>query len=162
LNLRFYNADWACIGSKGELGDLVETVTGIPTSFLLGITELQHASVAQRMSWAAKRVTKRQEDLAYCLLGIFGVSMPMIYGEGDKAFRRLQEQIMKDVGDDSILAWGLDLDAEVPSNAPAPPSGPPLRPPLPLLQTLGRLLPWTTPATTHLRSTAAAFAFPSL
>jgi hypothetical protein len=128
LNLRFYNADWACIGSKGELGDLVETVTGIPTSFLLGITELQHASVAQRMSWAAKRVTKRQEDLAYCLLGIFGVSMPMIYGEGDKAFRRLQEQIMKDVGDDSILAWGLNLDAEVPNNAPGAALGAALAP----------------------------------
>jgi hypothetical protein len=128
LNLRFYNADWACIGSKGDLGDLVETVTGIPTSFLLGITELQHASVAQRMSWAANRVTKRREDLAYCLLGIFSVSMPMIYGEGDKAFRRLQEQIMKDVGDDSILAWDLDLDAGIPSNAPGAAFGAALAP----------------------------------
>ncbi|AEO70418.1 uncharacterized protein THITE_2121847 [Thermothielavioides terrestris NRRL 8126] len=112
LNLRFYDAGWECIGTKGDLCDLVETITGIPTSFLLGITELHHASVAQRMSWASRRVTKRPEDIAYCLLGIFGVSMPMIYGEGDKAFRRLQEQIMKDIGDDSILAW--DLGAEGP------------------------------------------------
>ena len=118
LNLRFYTVGWACMGTKGELCDLVETVTGIPTSFLLGITELHHASVAQRMSWAANRVTKRQEDLAYCLLGIFGVSMPMIYGEGNKAFRRLQEQIMKDVADDSILAWGLDLNWGYSENVP--------------------------------------------
>ena len=71
----------------------------MPTSFLLGVLELHHASVAQRLSWAARRATKRREDIAYCLLGIFGVNMPMIYGEGNKAFRRLQEQIMKDIDD---------------------------------------------------------------
>jgi hypothetical protein len=111
LNLRFYDASWSCLGTKGDLCHLVETVTGIPTPFLLGMAELHQASVAQRMSWAAKRVTKRTEDIAYCLLGIFGVSMPMIYGEGGKAFRRLQEQIMKDLADDSILAWNVVLEA---------------------------------------------------
>lgn len=101
LNFRFYDAKWNCIGTKGDLCHVVEQIAGIPTSFLLGLAELH-----QRMSWAAKRVTERQEDMAYCLLGIFGVSMPMIYGEGSKAFRRLLKQIMKDIGDDSILAWG--------------------------------------------------------
>ncbi|KAK4249899.1 heterokaryon incompatibility protein-domain-containing protein [Corynascus novoguineensis] len=72
--------------------------------------QLHHASVAQRMSWDAHRVTKRQEDIAYCLLRIFGIAMPMIYGEGDKAFRRPQEQIIEDFGDGSILAWNLDLN----------------------------------------------------
>ncbi|KAK4156946.1 hypothetical protein C8A00DRAFT_40636 [Chaetomidium leptoderma] len=105
------------INSMFHLCDLVEAVTGIPTSFLLGITELYHASVAQRMSWAAKRVTKRKEDISYSLLGIFGVSMPMIYGEGDKAFRRLQEHVMKDIGDDSILAWDLDSEGLVSGGA---------------------------------------------
>ncbi len=76
----------------------------------MGIMELYAASVARRMSWAARRDTK-EEDLAYCLLGIFGVTMPMIYGEGgEHAFLRLQEQIMKTGRDDSILAWGIDLD----------------------------------------------------
>lgn len=107
-NLRFYDSEWHCLGSKGEMCTMVESITGIPRPFLLGIAELHDASVAQRMSWAARRVTKRNEDTAYCLLGIFGVTMPMIYGEGNKAFRRLQEEIMKDIGDDSILAWGLD------------------------------------------------------
>ncbi|KAL1844286.1 hypothetical protein VTJ49DRAFT_2343 [Mycothermus thermophilus] len=127
-NMRFYNRDWGCIGTKGDLCDLVEEVTGIPTPFLVGMLDLQEASVAQRMSWAANRVTKRQEDIAYCLLGIFGVSMPMIYGEGDKAFRRLQEQIMKDTGDDSILAWDLDLEENAPEDVPAAVPGPALAP----------------------------------
>jgi hypothetical protein len=116
-NLRFYNKGWTFVGNKGNLYELVEEITGIPSDFLLGIVKLHDASVAQRMSWAAKRVTKRQEDMAYCLLGIFGVSMPMIYGEGDKAFRRLQEHIMKDVADDSILAWDLDQSGWTPACA---------------------------------------------
>ncbi|KAK4105532.1 HET-domain-containing protein [Parathielavia hyrcaniae] len=118
LDLRFYDHGWCCMGTKGDMFDTIERITGIPTSFLLGMTELHHASVAQRMSWAAKRVTKREEDMAYCLLGIFGVSMPMIYGEGDKAFRRLQEQIMKDLGDDSIFAWHLNPEGLAHDNLP--------------------------------------------
>ncbi|TGJ87241.1 hypothetical protein E0Z10_g1502 [Xylaria hypoxylon] len=89
---------------------IVEEITGVPRHFLLGIAELYTAGVAQRMSWAAQRDTKRKEDLAYCLLCIFGVTMPMIYGEGgDQAFFRLQEHIMKISRDDSILAWGLGV-----------------------------------------------------
>lgn len=55
--------------------------------------------------WASKRKTTRVEDEAYCLLGLFGVSMPLIYGEGSKAFRRLQEEIMKQSDDETIFAW---------------------------------------------------------
>jgi hypothetical protein len=62
------------------------------------------------MSWAASRVTKRKEDLAYCLLGIFDITMPMIYGEGDQAFIRLQEEIARHISDDSILAWNFSKD----------------------------------------------------
>ncbi|OTB00391.1 hypothetical protein M426DRAFT_267724, partial [Hypoxylon sp. CI-4A] len=62
--------------------------------------------VARRMSWAAKRVTTRPEDMAYCLMGIFSVNMPMLYGEGgEKAFLRLQEEIMKQSDDQSLFAW---------------------------------------------------------
>lgn len=68
-------------------------------------------SVAQRMSWAANRVTTRVEDMAYCLLGIFDVNMPLLYGEGPKAFQRLQEEIMKVSADQSLLAWGLDCSS---------------------------------------------------
>ncbi|PNP44219.1 hypothetical protein THARTR1_11110 [Trichoderma harzianum] len=64
-------------------------------------------SVAQRMSWASNRTTTREEDVAYCLLGIFDVNMPLLYGEGHKAFQRLQEEIIKRSDDQSILAWGF-------------------------------------------------------
>ncbi|RYP49226.1 hypothetical protein DL769_011102 [Monosporascus sp. CRB-8-3] len=107
-HLRFYNSLWCYLGTKGTLRTVIGKITGIPRQILVGITELHSASVAQRMSWAARRDTKRKEDLAYCLLGIFGVTMPMIYGEGgNQAFLRLQDQIMKTTRDDSILAWGL-------------------------------------------------------
>lgn len=57
------------------------------------------------MSWAARRKTTRREDIAYCLMGIFDVNMPFLYGEGDKAFQRLQEEIMKQPDDQSIFLW---------------------------------------------------------
>jgi hypothetical protein len=66
------------------------------------------ASVAKRMSWAANREATRSEDVAYSLFGIFNVHMPLIYGEGQqKAFRRLQEEIMKFSDDHTLFAWGL-------------------------------------------------------
>ncbi|OPB45722.1 hypothetical protein A0O28_0092880 [Trichoderma guizhouense] len=107
-HLRFFNTKWQFIGTKGTISNVIKDITRVPRQFLLGITGLHVASVAQRMSWAAQRETKRPEDLAYCLLGIFGIAMPMIYGEGgEQAFIRLQEQIMKSTRDDSILAWGF-------------------------------------------------------
>lgn len=57
------------------------------------------------MSWASNRETTRQEDIAYCLLGIFGISMPLIYGEGKNAFERLQQEIIKSSMDQSIFCW---------------------------------------------------------
>ncbi|THU83089.1 hypothetical protein K435DRAFT_807782 [Dendrothele bispora CBS 962.96] len=65
------------------------------------------------MSWAAKRVTTRPEDMAYCLMGLFGVNMPPIYGEGgEKAFMRLQQEIIKYSDDRSIFAWVAAKDYE--------------------------------------------------
>jgi hypothetical protein len=61
---------------------------------------------AQKMAWAAKRETSREEDLAYALMGLFGVSMPILYGEGlKKAFRRLQLEIIQMTTDQSIFVW---------------------------------------------------------
>jgi hypothetical protein len=59
------------------------------------------------MSWAAKRQTGRLEDEAYCLLGLFDVNMPLIYGEGRRAFVRLQEQLLKQSDDASIFAYAV-------------------------------------------------------
>ncbi len=78
----------------------------IETLFLDG-EDLERASVAKKMSWASKRETTRTEDMAYCLLGIFGVNMPLLYGEGKNAFRRLQREIMHVYPHDhTIYAWG--------------------------------------------------------
>jgi hypothetical protein len=79
-----------------------------------------HASVAQRMSWASKRETTRVEDLAYCLMGLFGIYMPMIYGEGQRAFIRLQEEIMRVSNDHSLFAWRSTEDhGGILANSPA-------------------------------------------
>ena len=56
------------------------------------------------MSWAASRKTKRVEDRAYSLMGLFDINMPMIYGERKKAFLRLQQQIIQRSKDESIFA----------------------------------------------------------
>jgi hypothetical protein len=80
---------WSKIGDKSTLLDLVARRTGIQKHILLG-GDVMKCSVAQRMSWASERETTRLEDLAYCLLGLFGVNMPLLYGEGSKAFLRLQ------------------------------------------------------------------------
>ncbi|KAK0646894.1 heterokaryon incompatibility protein-domain-containing protein [Cercophora newfieldiana] len=67
-------------------------------------------SIAERMSWAATRQTTRVEDRAYSLLGLFGVSMPLLYGEGNRAFLRLQEEIIKISDDHTILAFKTSDD----------------------------------------------------
>jgi len=116
----FYNGDWRPIGSKHGMSSVVQEITGIPRAYLRGWADLHEASVAQRMSWAAKRQTTRTEDAAYCLLGLFGVVMPMIYGEKENAFTRLQQELIMKTKDHSILAWGFanDEDAAITSNSP--------------------------------------------
>ncbi|KAI2467396.1 heterokaryon incompatibility protein-domain-containing protein [Annulohypoxylon bovei var. microspora] len=106
-NVLFFSKTWEPLGSKSTLVDILSTITKIPPEYLLGRLPLSHASIAQRMSWASRRATTCEEDIAYSLLGIFKVNMPLIYGEGSKAFIRLQEEITKQSNDDSILAWGL-------------------------------------------------------
>nr|OQO29108.1 hypothetical protein B0A51_06185 [Rachicladosporium sp. CCFEE 5018] len=64
-----------------------------------------HWTVAQKLSWAAGRKTKRIEDRAYSLLGLFNINMPLLYGDGHKAFKRLQIEILQKFSDESILAW---------------------------------------------------------
>ncbi|KAH8803578.1 heterokaryon incompatibility protein-domain-containing protein, partial [Xylogone sp. PMI_703] len=103
--LKFVNEQWKEIGTKSSLGLELSQITGVPVGILLGKDDLESASIAQRMSWASKRETTRDEDIAYCLMGIFGIHMPLIYGEGQRAFIRLQEEIMKVSDDHSLFAW---------------------------------------------------------
>jgi hypothetical protein len=102
----FFDGDWQEVGTKLSLHETISKITGIPSNILLGECRLTHCSVAQRMSWAARRETTRPEDLAYCLLGLFSVSMPLLYGEGlGKAFIRLQHEIIRNEEDPTIFAW---------------------------------------------------------
>lgn len=104
-NLTFYSGDWAKLGTKKGLRNILAERTGIDVDILTGVKGLRSASVARRMSWACNRETTRTEDEAYCLMGLFDVNMPMLYGEGQKAFIRLQEEIMKSSDDQSLFAW---------------------------------------------------------
>jgi hypothetical protein len=100
----FYDQDWNEIGTKSSLEHQISTITGINDLF-----GFKSKCIAVKMSWAAKRETTRVEDQAYCLMGIFGVNMPTLYGEGRKAFYRLQLEIMSKTTDDSIFAWWIRL-----------------------------------------------------
>jgi hypothetical protein len=92
-SVEFYSKDWELLGNKASLELNISEITGIPVEALRG-RPLDEFSVADRMLWAEKRETTRKEDLAYSLLGIFGVYMPLIYGEGrDHAFVRLRKVI---------------------------------------------------------------------
>lgn len=74
----FFAEPWHAIGTRDELCSIISRRTGIHENFLRGDMKLCSASLAERMSWASKRRTTRTEDMAYCLLGIFGVNMPLI------------------------------------------------------------------------------------
>lgn len=104
----FHDATWTYLGNKTILTTEIVAITGINAA-MLGGAQPDTFSIAQRMSWAARRTTTRVEDAAYSLLGLFGVNMPMLYGEGERAFARLQEEIMKSSDDHSLFAWSGDV-----------------------------------------------------
>ncbi|KAI6016553.1 heterokaryon incompatibility protein-domain-containing protein [Pisolithus marmoratus] len=109
--VEFFNKTWVSIGTKQELTSTLEDITQIPSEVLrdgqvLSSTySCERPSVARVMSWAADRKTTRVEDRAYSLLGLFDVNMPLLYGEGSRAFQRLQLEIIRVSSDHTILAW---------------------------------------------------------
>ncbi|EME39864.1 hypothetical protein DOTSEDRAFT_117266, partial [Dothistroma septosporum NZE10] len=101
----FYSMEWSRLGDKHELSRVLSIATQVPVPVLEGARSVQEESVAARMAWAASRQTSLFEDRAYSLMGLFDVSMPVLYGEGSKAFRRLQEEIIRSSDDLSIFCW---------------------------------------------------------
>jgi hypothetical protein len=99
IRVVLFDNEWRNLGTKGSLTLLIFEITGIGKEVLQDADKMHRLSVAQRMAWVSKRKTTRVEDIAYCLLGIFGVNMPMLYGEGEYAFIRLQEEIVKNTND---------------------------------------------------------------
>ncbi|KJX92226.1 hypothetical protein TI39_contig5887g00003 [Zymoseptoria brevis] len=109
----FYDASWRPIGCKSEMASEIAALTRIPVESLTSPTfDYGALLVAQKMSWASGRKTTRIEDRAYCLLGLFRIHMPLLYGEGAKAFERLQLQILTKYSDDSILAWSPEDESQ--------------------------------------------------
>ncbi|KAH7409589.1 heterokaryon incompatibility protein-domain-containing protein [Cadophora sp. MPI-SDFR-AT-0126] len=95
-SVEFFSVEGIWLGNKQSLKAEVHEITGIDVQALQG-HDLSGFGVAQKMAWASKRNTTREEDQAYCLLGIFGVHMPLIYGEGKRAFRRLEKEIRESI-----------------------------------------------------------------
>ncbi|KAI0971228.1 heterokaryon incompatibility protein-domain-containing protein [Xylaria arbuscula] len=122
--LIFYSSKWLRIGTRDLLGTLVSEITGIGSDYLmckqglrpknrtttrktnsLARTQFQNATIAERLSWVSNRVTSRPEDIAYCLLGLFQINMPLLYGERGNAWIRLQKELIAVSDDESIFAW---------------------------------------------------------
>lgn len=103
--IQFFDGDWNFCGTKKSLSYHVSDITGIPSSCLKGLTVAGDYSIADKMAWASRRSTTRVEDIAYCLMGLFDVYIPVLYGEGKRAFLRLQQEILVRTTDQSLLAW---------------------------------------------------------
>ncbi|KAF9222189.1 hypothetical protein BS17DRAFT_681101, partial [Gyrodon lividus] len=125
---RFFGKDWTPICPKEEessgdvrlrsdgpftyhndraSGFMLEALSQVTDIDINSLREFERwsTSIHETMSWASKRETTRVEDVAYSLLGIFDISMPMAYGEGERAFHRLMEAIAQRSTDPTLFAW---------------------------------------------------------
>ena len=92
-SVEFFSSQLQRLGDKQSLEQQIHEITDIPVKALRG-HPLGNFSVAKRMAWAKSRQTTEAEDGAYCLLGIFGISMLLDYGEGkENALNRLQKEV---------------------------------------------------------------------
>jgi hypothetical protein len=118
-HVTFFDRDWKSVGSKEELVETIAAITGIDALALSHRCDLHELSVAKRLSWAARRQTTRIEDQAYCLLGLLDINMTLIYGEGEKAFRRLQDELIKKSADGSLFLWSRRMNAGILAPSPS-------------------------------------------
>jgi Tol biopolymer transport system component len=117
-SVEFFSKEGLALGSKISLEQDIHEVTRIPLKALRE-SRLTEFSVQERMSWAIRRETTRKEDKAYCLFGIFGVFMPLIYGEGEEhAFQRLRREVQNGLGQSSTVQA---FKSYVPGRIRAPP-----------------------------------------
>ena len=104
-SVEFFSADGARLGDKGSLKQTIHEVTGIPIE-ALSSSDMSKFNVSERFSWAENRQTTREEDGAYCLLGIVGCYLPLIYGEGkESALKRLKKEMQGGERLAQIRSW---------------------------------------------------------
>ncbi|KAH9848157.1 hypothetical protein C2E23DRAFT_845605 [Lenzites betulinus] len=101
----FVSANWQFIGTKASMASYLERRLAIASNILTKARSVRSVAVARVMSWAVSRECTREEDKAYCLMGLFGIHMPTLYGEGHHAFVRLQEAIWTRKRDASVFLW---------------------------------------------------------
>ncbi|KAF6807474.1 het domain containing protein, partial [Colletotrichum musicola] len=114
----FFSREWRQVGTRKSLADVIAGAAHIRAEYLYNGKKrkgnsrlaISGASVAERMSWLSRRETTRAEDMAYCMLGIFDINMPLLYGEGNRAFTRLQEEILKTSTDETLFSWSWSED----------------------------------------------------
>lgn len=93
--VHFFSMEGRHLGDKTSLVHPIHIATRIPAPVLRGFA-LGFISDEEKFSWAEGRQTKREEDAAYCLMGLFHIHMPLLYGEEKQnAFRRLREEIAR-------------------------------------------------------------------
>lgn len=96
--------------SLESFAQLISRLSNVPLLCLLR-RNVDFYGIGERISWSVGRSTSRPEDVAYSLMGLLGVNMPLFYGEGmEKAFIRLQLELLKKYDDTSLFAWELSRD----------------------------------------------------
>ncbi|KAK7983448.1 general amino acid permease (Agp2) [Apiospora arundinis] len=114
-DIMFVDTNWTPIGTKDQWAEGIQIASNIESRYL---KQFENCSIAQKLSWAADRDATIPEDRAYSLLGLFGISMPLSYGEGPMAFIRFQHELLRSQDDDSLLSW---LNAEEEKKLYSPP-----------------------------------------
>ncbi|KAH8205787.1 hypothetical protein TruAng_000063 [Truncatella angustata] len=94
-SVEFFSFIGERLGDKASLEQMIHEITRIPTRALQGYP-LSEFDAEEQISWSTHRKTKYAEDKAYSLLGMLGVEMRLLYGEGEeKAFERLRTKISR-------------------------------------------------------------------
>lgn len=103
-SIYFFDRYWRLLGTKETLSAQIQAATEIKAQYLTG--DLSEACIATKMNWLAKRQTARIEDMAYCMFGLFGITTFIRYGEGEGAFLRLEQELIRQKPlDESLFAW---------------------------------------------------------
>ncbi|KAK1719115.1 hypothetical protein BDP67DRAFT_574573 [Colletotrichum lupini] len=104
----FFDKSWRILGSRQDFAPEVSNITGIRNEYVSGAKSVLDASISEVFSRLAGRETTSLEDMAYRVLGLLGLNMPLLYGERSAACMRLQEELIRISDDQTIFCWTWD------------------------------------------------------